>query len=90
MIDRPHALFVEYEAADGSVDSPEVFPRPDGTTDVCGLSSGAALPCTLCSFARVISSRARFTAIANYPIFAPRSARRSRRTERWQRLSSSQ
>lgn len=40
----PHALFVECEAADGSVDTPEVFPRPDGTTYVCGLSSEAPLP----------------------------------------------
>ena len=27
----PHALFVECEAENGFVDSPEVFPRPDGT-----------------------------------------------------------
>jgi glycine/D-amino acid oxidase-like deaminating enzyme len=40
----PHALFVEYEAADGAVHTPEVFPRPDGTTYVCGLSSEAPLP----------------------------------------------
>ena len=40
----PHALFVECEAEDGAVDSPEVFPRPDGTTYVCGLSSAAPLP----------------------------------------------
>ena len=40
----PHALFVEYEAADGAVHAPEVFPRPDGTTYVCGLSSEAPLP----------------------------------------------
>ncbi|MGH6897319.1 MAG: NAD(P)/FAD-dependent oxidoreductase [Geminicoccaceae bacterium] len=40
----PQALFVAYEAEDGSVDSPEVFPRPDGTTCVCGLSSEAPLP----------------------------------------------
>jgi glycine/D-amino acid oxidase-like deaminating enzyme len=40
----PHALFVECEAEDGSVDTPEVFPRPDGTTYVCGLSSPAPLP----------------------------------------------
>jgi glycine/D-amino acid oxidase-like deaminating enzyme len=40
----PHALFVECEAEDGSVDTPEVFPRPDGTTYVCGLSSEAPLP----------------------------------------------
>ena len=40
----PHALVVECEAEDGSVDSPEVFPRPDGTVYVCGLSSAAPLP----------------------------------------------
>jgi glycine/D-amino acid oxidase-like deaminating enzyme len=40
----PHALFIEYEAEDGAVDAPEVFPRPDGTTYVCGLSSEAPLP----------------------------------------------
>jgi glycine/D-amino acid oxidase-like deaminating enzyme len=34
----PHALFVECEAEDGSVDTPEVLPRPDCTTYVCGLS----------------------------------------------------
>ena len=40
----PHALFVEYEAEDGVYHSPEVFPRPDGTTYVCGLSGEAPLP----------------------------------------------
>jgi glycine/D-amino acid oxidase-like deaminating enzyme len=40
----PHALFVECEAEDGTIDAPEVFPRPDGTTYVCGLSSEAPLP----------------------------------------------
>ena len=40
----PHALFVECEAADGAVDTPEVFPRPDGTTYICGLSSEEPLP----------------------------------------------
>ena len=40
----PHALFVEVEAADGSVHTPEVFPRPDGTTYLCGLSSEQPLP----------------------------------------------
>jgi glycine/D-amino acid oxidase-like deaminating enzyme len=40
----PHALFVECEAADGAVDTPEVFPRPDGTTYICGLSSEEVLP----------------------------------------------
>jgi glycine/D-amino acid oxidase-like deaminating enzyme len=40
----PHALFVEYEAEDGAMHAPEAFPRPDGTTYVCGLSSEAPLP----------------------------------------------
>jgi glycine/D-amino acid oxidase-like deaminating enzyme len=40
----PHALFVEYEAEDGAAHAPEVFPRPDGTTYICGLSSEAPLP----------------------------------------------
>jgi glycine/D-amino acid oxidase-like deaminating enzyme len=40
----PHALFVEYEAEDGASHAPEVFPRPDGTTYVCGLSSEAPVP----------------------------------------------
>jgi glycine/D-amino acid oxidase-like deaminating enzyme len=39
-----HALFVDYEAEDGSAHTPEVFPRPDGTTYVCGLSSPAPVP----------------------------------------------
>ena len=40
----PHALFVELETEAGTLASPEVFPRPDGTTYVCGLSSEAPLP----------------------------------------------
>ena len=38
------ALFVEVAAADGTTHTPEVFPRADGTTYVCGLSSQQALP----------------------------------------------
>jgi glycine/D-amino acid oxidase-like deaminating enzyme len=38
------ALFVELESDGQGVDTPEVFPRPDGTTYVCGLSGQAALP----------------------------------------------
>ena len=40
----PHALFVELETEAGDLASPEVFPRADGTTYVCGLSSEAPLP----------------------------------------------
>jgi glycine/D-amino acid oxidase-like deaminating enzyme len=38
------ALFVEMELAGGAVHTPEVFPRPDGTTYVCGLSGEQPLP----------------------------------------------
>ncbi|MFO1070895.1 MAG: FAD-binding oxidoreductase [Geminicoccaceae bacterium] len=40
----PHALFVDVALADGSAHSPEVFPRADGTTYVCGLSGEPPLP----------------------------------------------
>lgn len=42
--DDPSALFVEYEARRGEVDSPEVFPRTDGTTYVCGARGLDPLP----------------------------------------------
>jgi glycine/D-amino acid oxidase-like deaminating enzyme len=38
------ALFVEYREASGAVQSPEVFPRTDGTTYVCGISGESPLP----------------------------------------------
>jgi len=38
------AAFVEYRAATGAVETPELFPRPDGTTYVCAISSQAPLP----------------------------------------------
>jgi glycine/D-amino acid oxidase-like deaminating enzyme len=38
------ALFLEYQERSGAWLSPEVFPRADGTTYVCGLSSEQPLP----------------------------------------------
>jgi glycine/D-amino acid oxidase-like deaminating enzyme len=38
------ALFLEYREEAGAVLSPEVFPRPDGTTYVCAISSESPLP----------------------------------------------
>ena len=38
------ALFVEYREASGAVQAPEVFPRSDGTTYVCAISSDSLLP----------------------------------------------
>ena len=40
----PEALFLEYAEPAGSVLSPEVFPRADGTTYVCGVSSESPVP----------------------------------------------
>jgi len=38
------ALFLEYQETAGIVHSPEIFPRPDGTTYVCAISSESPLP----------------------------------------------
>jgi glycine/D-amino acid oxidase-like deaminating enzyme len=38
------ALFLEYAEASGETLSPELFPRPDGTTWVCAVSSESPLP----------------------------------------------
>jgi glycine/D-amino acid oxidase-like deaminating enzyme len=40
----PEALFLEYTDATGSILSPEIFPRADGTTYVCAISSESPLP----------------------------------------------
>ena len=38
------ALFLEFREAMGEMQSPEFFPRPDGTTYVCAISSESPLP----------------------------------------------
>jgi glycine/D-amino acid oxidase-like deaminating enzyme len=38
------SLFLEYREANGALHSPEVFPRADGTTYVCAISSETPLP----------------------------------------------
>jgi glycine/D-amino acid oxidase-like deaminating enzyme len=40
----PEALFLEFDEAGGAVQSPEFFPRPDGTIYVCAISSDSPLP----------------------------------------------
>jgi glycine/D-amino acid oxidase-like deaminating enzyme len=40
----PEALFLEFEEATGAILSPEIFPRADGTTYVCAISSESPLP----------------------------------------------
>ncbi len=39
-----HALFVDYRTADGRALEPEIFPRPDGETYVCGMADPAPVP----------------------------------------------
>jgi glycine/D-amino acid oxidase-like deaminating enzyme len=38
------AAFIDYREASGEVQGPEIFPRPDGTTYVCAISSESPLP----------------------------------------------
>ena len=38
------AAFLEYQETNGAMHAPELFPRPDGTTYVCGISSEGPLP----------------------------------------------
>jgi glycine/D-amino acid oxidase-like deaminating enzyme len=40
----PEALFLELREATGGAQSPELFPRSDGTTYVCAISSDSPLP----------------------------------------------
>jgi glycine/D-amino acid oxidase-like deaminating enzyme len=40
----PHALFVDYRAADGRAFEPEIIPRPDGDVYVCGMADAQPLP----------------------------------------------
>jgi glycine/D-amino acid oxidase-like deaminating enzyme len=40
----PEALFLEYHETAFSILAPEIFPRPDGTTYVCAISSQSPLP----------------------------------------------
>jgi glycine/D-amino acid oxidase-like deaminating enzyme len=40
----PEALFIDYREDGGAVHAPEVFPRADGTTYVCAISSESPIP----------------------------------------------
>ncbi len=69
----PHALFVEYQGDDGADHAPEVFPRPDGTTYVCGLPGHEDLPLDPADIVEDPSATARLRAITS--AFAPSLAR---------------
>lgn len=60
----PEALFLEVGEPGGGVASPEVFPRPDGTTYVCALSSDAPLPVDPAAVVPDAGAIARLRAIA--------------------------
>jgi glycine/D-amino acid oxidase-like deaminating enzyme len=81
-----HALFVEGQGEDGSPLSLEVYPRADGTTYVCGLSSEAPLPLDPAEVAPDpgASERLRGMAARLAPAFAEAEVLASRRaTGRW-------
>jgi glycine/D-amino acid oxidase-like deaminating enzyme len=73
----PEALFLEVGEVGGGVASPEIFPRPDGTTYVCGLSSDTPLPVDPAAVAPDDGAIARLRAIAGTvaPILATAPAR---------------
>ena len=58
------ALFAEVAAADGLSDTPELFPRPDGSVYLCGLSSQEPLPTDPGIIATDAASTARLRAMA--------------------------
>lgn len=57
------ALFLEYQEATGEVLTPELFPRADGTTWVCAVSSTAPLPADPASVAPDEGAHARLEAM---------------------------
>lgn len=61
----PEALFLEVGEPGGGVASPEVFPRPDGTTYVCAISSDSPLPVDPADVAPDPGAIERLTAIAS-------------------------
>lgn len=62
--DDPSALFVEVEMADGEIETPEVVPRVDGTTYICGLSGTAPLPIDPAEVTLETGTRERLRAMA--------------------------
>jgi len=58
------ALFVEIDDGAGESDTPEVFPRPDGTVYLCGLSDYASLPVDPAAVTTHADATARLQAMA--------------------------
>ncbi len=68
----PHALFVDVQDHGGNQHSPEVFPRPDGSVYICGLSGTEDLPVDPNRVATDAASTDRLLAITK--TFAPQLA----------------
>ncbi len=69
----PHALFVDLQDKNGATHAPEVFPRPDGTTYVCGLPGQNDLPVDPADVVTTPAATAELRRITR--IFAPGLAR---------------
>jgi glycine/D-amino acid oxidase-like deaminating enzyme len=72
------ALFLEYEETTGEVQAPELFPRPDGTVYVCGISSESPLPIDPAAIIPDPDAIERLTRICNQVSPALASAKNSR------------
>jgi glycine/D-amino acid oxidase-like deaminating enzyme len=60
------ALFLEYREASGEILTPEVFPRADGTTWVCAISTFAPLPIDPADVAADEGAHARLEALCRH------------------------
>jgi glycine/D-amino acid oxidase-like deaminating enzyme len=60
------ALFLEYREASGEILTPELFPRADGTTWVCAISSTGALPIDPADVAPDRGAHARLEALCRH------------------------
>ncbi|KAL7418818.1 hypothetical protein Q5752_006502 [Cryptotrichosporon argae] len=68
-----HCLFTDITEADGSSGEPEVYPRPDGTTYICGSDDTSPLPATAADVCADPAAIARLhrQAAALSPVFTP-------------------
>jgi glycine/D-amino acid oxidase-like deaminating enzyme len=75
------ALFLEYREASGEILTPELFPRADGTTWVCAISTIGSLPVDPADVAADEGAHARLEALCRNisPALARRRSKRGRR-----------
>ena len=75
------ALFLEYREASGEILTPELFPRADGTTYVCAISSTGPVPVDPAEVAPDEGAHARLEALCRNisPVLRRRRSKRGRR-----------